>query len=159
MPHFDTSSLIYAWDNYPIENLPKIWEWLRGEIEEHRIVFSSVVEEEVERNSRPCSEWLKSGNPRWLIPTQTILEEATRLKNMLGIVEDRYGAGVNENDLIIIATAKAFGEPLVTNESRQSPAPKGKPQNYKIPLVCNQPTVQVKPMDFLEYFRTSGKVF
>lgn len=159
MPHFDTSSILYAWDNYPIENLPSIWAWLHDEIEQRRVLFSSVVEEETERNSRPCLTWLESANPSWVTPTRLILAEATRIKGLLGIVEDRYGGGVNENDLIIIATAKVIGEQLVTNEAKQLPAPKRVGPNFKIPLVCALPSVQVRTVDFLEYLRTSGKVF
>lgn len=158
MPHFDTSSIIYAWDNYPIGNLPRVWDWLGTEIGDHRIGFSSVVEDEVERNSKPCHDWLKLASPRWISPTQAILADALRIKTLLGIIEDRYGGGVNENDLIILATARASGEVLVTNERRQYPDPRTKRMNFKIPAVGSLPEVQVQTIDFLEYLRSSGRV-
>ncbi len=58
-----------------------------------------------------------------------------RAKQKLGIVEDKYGNGVGENDLLIIATAERTNATLVTNEGVQSSAPENK-SNAKIPLVC-----------------------
>ena len=69
-----------------------------------------------------------------------------------------YGSGVDENDLIIIATAKLSDCELVTDEAFQASANKQK-RNWKIPLVCNMSTVNVPWIDFLGYLKRSEAVF
>jgi len=32
MSLFDASSIIYAWDNYPPELFPPLWDWLEEEL-------------------------------------------------------------------------------------------------------------------------------
>ena len=86
--------------------------------------------------------------------TEAILIEAMRIKNLLEIGEDGYGKGVDENDLIIIATAKIHGVELVTNEGVQAVLPVQK-RNYKIPAVCNMDSVKVYSLDYLLYLKRS----
>jgi len=113
---FDTASIIHAWDNYPIENFPKLWDWLKSEINSNKIGFPEVVKEEVLKNSTECSKLLKGCPNCFLKVTNAISQEALKYRDMLEIVEDRYGAGVSENDLIIISTARFHGCILVTDE-------------------------------------------
>lgn len=155
---FDSSSIIYAWDNYPIEHFPPVWNWLSREMHDQSISFSAIVPEEVERNSPECWDWLAEQPPLLLPISGAILMEALRIKNLLGIIEDQYGAGVGENDLIIIATSRLSSLTLVTDESRQ-PTPPTKDSNRRIPSVCLLPSVGVTTNNFLEYLRSSGQVF
>jgi Domain of unknown function (DUF4411) len=42
MQVFDASSMIYAWDNYPMRQFPGLWEWMATQIEEKKLVMPSV---------------------------------------------------------------------------------------------------------------------
>ncbi|MEI8096401.1 MAG: DUF4411 family protein [Spirochaetales bacterium] len=88
-----------------------------------------------------------------------ILIKALEIKGLLGILEDKYGAGVSENDLIIIASAQVHGVSLVSQEARQPNLPQTKRVNYKIPAVCSLPQVNVRCLSFLDYLRTANQVF
>ena len=48
MQVFDASSIIYAWDNYPIQQFPGLWEWIATQIEAELVTMSSVAFELVE---------------------------------------------------------------------------------------------------------------
>jgi predicted nucleic acid-binding protein len=158
MQVFDTSSIVYAWDNYPIDQFPPLWHWLANEIANGRIMFPEVVLGEVAKVSADCKAWLSNNDLKILPVSEAILLEALRIKGLLGIVE-QYGNGVGENDLLIIATAKISGIDLVTDEKVQLDLSKTKLSNYKIPAVCNLDTVKVSSCDFLEFIRRSKAVF
>ena len=68
---------------------------------------------------------------------------AQSIEGGLGIQNDDYSPkGVNENDVIIIATAKVYGCALVTEEGEQQQLPtKGK--HYKMPAACHKNNIQV----------------
>jgi hypothetical protein len=70
---FDASSIIYAWDNYPLEQFPRLWEWMLKKIENEEFTIPEVVYGEVLRNSPECAEWLKEGEIRKLPITSDIL--------------------------------------------------------------------------------------
>lgn len=84
--------------------------------------------------------------------------DALRIKALLDIEGERYGTGVDENDLLIIATARAHAAELVTNEGLQPSLPKNR-RNYKIPAVCDLPEVNAASLSFLDYFKRSRVVF
>lgn len=42
MQVFDASSMLYAWDNYPVRQFPGLWNWLATQIEENAFVIPSV---------------------------------------------------------------------------------------------------------------------
>jgi hypothetical protein len=82
-----------------------------------------------------------------------------RIKDLLGIVDDNYHAkGVGENDILIIATARAHGAELVSDEERQPNLPRI-PAKRKIPLVCSMNEVGVACISFIEYIKRSGEIF
>ncbi|MCB4752516.1 MAG: DUF4411 family protein [Sulfurovum sp.] len=52
----DASSIIYAWDNYPIEQFPGLWEWLCGEVGDGNLCISCVAFDEVKNKNEKCSK-------------------------------------------------------------------------------------------------------
>lgn len=90
--------------------------------------------------------------------TNDILREALRIKTLLGIIDDKYGEGVGENDLFIIATTRLCHTILVSDE-RTQPSPPKKMQNYKIPAVCSMKDVGVECINFLDFIKKSKVVF
>lgn len=158
MQVLDASSALYAWDNYPIEQFPSLWLWLGSQIATGDLQISSVALEEVERKSPECAAWLEAENVSVHNVDQKILLDAVRIKALLSIEGDRFGGGVGENDLLIIAAARSKGAVLITDERRQPDLPRTK-ANYKIPAVCGLQTVEVSCLNFLEYLKKSKVVF
>lgn len=155
---FDASSMIYAWDNYPLFQFPGLWEWMADQIRQGDFVMPSVALEEVAHKASDCSEWLKECQLDVLIITNDILQDAMRIKGLLGIVADKYHPkGVDENDLLIIATANVCNAELVSDEKKQKlPEVMAK---RKIPAVCSMKEVDVACTSFVEFIKYSGAVF
>ena len=159
MPGFDASSIIHAWDHYPVTQFPKLWEWLGAEFNAGRFTLPEVADDETKQRAPDCHAWLHQHNVELIRITQAILDDAVNIKTMLGIASDRdYRGGVGENDLIIIATCKQVGIELVSNEGRQNALPQNL-ANCKIPAVCGMATVNVTCIDFRELLVRSGKIF
>lgn len=158
MQVFDASSMLYAWDNYPVAQFPGLWTWMADRVAQGVIRMSEVAVEEVGHKAPECVTWLKDAGLQKMPVTEAILLEAFRIKGLLEIEEDKYGAGVDENDLYIIATAKLHACELVTDEAFQPSANKQK-RNWKIPAVCNMESVQTPWIDFLDYIKRSQAVF
>ena len=121
------------------------------------LTMARVAIDEVQNKTPDCSDWLREKNILITEATNQILIESLRIKTILGI-ENKYGSGVGENDLIIIATAMLSSTSLVTDESRQTNLPQQR-HNYKIPAVCNLPDINIVSMNFLDYIKESGRVF
>lgn len=156
---FDASSLIYAWDNYPQAQFPAMWEWIAGQFQNGVFEIARVAYEEVEHKASECIDWLRSKGVTPVEIDNAAIVEAQRIKNTLGIVSDRYSAkGVDENDVFIVALAKARSRTLVTEEGRQMAAPT-RMANMKIPAVCAHQDVNVECLNFIEVIRQSGTVF
>lgn len=158
MQVFDASSMIYAWDNYPIRQFPGLWQWMARQIEDKNLVMPSVAFEEVANKTPDCGEWLKDKDLEQLEISNAILKEAMRIKGLLGIVGDNYHAkGVGENDILIIASARIHRGELVSNEGRQKLP--DIPAKRKIPAVCAMPEVSVTCINFIEFIKKSDEVF
>jgi len=157
MQVFDTSAIVYAWDNYPIDQFPPLWNWLAKEVGEGRVCMPEVALTEVESVSPDCATWLTDQGITCLPMKDEILLSALQFKNFLEIGA-HFGGGVGENDLLIIATAKHHGVQLISNEAFQPTLPKTK-ANYKMPAVCALPGVSVACHDFLEFLKKSKAVF
>ena len=114
--------------------------------------------EEVEHVAPDCAAWLANAGINVLPVVNQIAVDANTFKGLPGIVGDRYGAGVDENDLLIIATARLHGYELVTNESEQPLRPLNMAK-YKIPAVCTMPAVGVVYCPFLTFMKRAGRVF
>lgn len=159
MRTFDASSIIYAWDNYPPDQFPPLWKWIAREIAARSVSVPQVALDEVEGRSPECANWLRERDVAVISVSNDILQEALRIKTLLGIEGDRYHPkGVNENDILIIATARVEGLELISNESLQNKHP-DVPAKARIPTVCKMQSIDVTCMDFLSLLKTSGQVF
>lgn len=156
---FDTSSIIHGWDNYPVKQFPPLWDWLSDQIDKEEIVVPKVALIEVSHISPDCHKWLTANQLHVVDVSNDIANEATRIKHLLGVFNDNYHPkGVDESDIIIIATAKILDVELVSDEGRQAKRP-DVPHKRKIPSVCDIKTVDVDCIDFVEYFKGSDQVF
>ncbi|MHA6205107.1 DUF4411 family protein [Dyella soli] len=156
---FDASSIIYGWDNYPIQMFPRLWLWLEDEIAAGRVGIPEVAYDEVGHMSPDCHAWLKAAHVQVIDITEATLQAASAIKDMLGVQADAYHAdGVDENDLLVIACARVHGHELVSDEKDQPVLPQNK-KRYKIPAVCKQPGVMVPCANFLGYLKASNAVF
>jgi hypothetical protein len=159
MQVFDASSMIYAWDNYPIRQFPGLWDWMATQIEKRNLVMPSVAFDEVAEKTPDCGQWLKENSLERLQINNTILQDAMRIKELLGIAADKYHPkGVGENDIFIIATARLHGAELVSDEERQPTLPT-EPSKKKIPAVCAMREVNVPCINFIEFIKRSDAVF
>lgn len=156
---FDASSMIYAWDNYPIGHFPPLWEWMAGQIGRKMFSMPAVAYEEVKRREPDCYEWLRGNEIRCFDVTNEVIQESLVIKKLLGIKDDKYHSkGVGENDLLIIATAKVEGLVLVSNEAVQTKFPECY-SKAKIPAVCKMDEVHVDCWDFIKLIKQSNSVF
>lgn len=159
MHTLDASSIIHAWDNYPLTQFPGLWDWLAAEIQAQQLSIAVVALKEVGYKSPDCATWLKNQGIRRLPMSNAVLQAAKQIKDDVGIQNDQYHPkGVDENDILIIAAAQYHSATLVTNEVRQSSSLK-EPTRRKIPAVCDLPSVAVAHKNFLDFFRASGQIF
>src|SRR5687767_10465172 len=105
----DASSLVFAWDNYPVANLRTLWAWIESEFSLRNIVLPRVALEEVGHVSPECKRWV-TDIPEFspVEVDNNIIAGALAINSILGIQNDQYGSGVDANDVIIIATAKSL---------------------------------------------------
>lgn len=156
---FDASSIIHAWDNYPIRQFPGLWEWLAEQVSEKKVVMPTVAFDEVDKKLPECSDWLRDNHIKQFPVTNAILQKALLIKHTLGIVGDSYHSkGVSENDIFIIATASVNTVGLISDEGRQQKLP-DIPAKRKIPTVCAMDDVGVPCINFIEFIKRSGVVF
>ena len=159
MRAFDASSVIYAWDNYPLENFPPLWQWIGDQISQRNLVIAKVAFEEVAGKVPDCAKWLREREIEQIEVTNEIMQEAVRIRNLLGIQgDDFHPKGVGENDILIIATARIEELELISNEGRQNILPDSSARR-KIPAVCSLDSVDIRCIDFLTLIKRSNKVF
>jgi hypothetical protein len=157
--HFDASGIIYAWDEYPIKNFPPFWKWIETQIFKGECKISQVALDEVGHKYPECAKWLRDKGIEKVRLTDEILKLAYQIKSVLEIDEEAYGSGVDENDLLIIASAKIENNVLLTQEQRQPFDANRKMKNYKIPAVCELDEVSVVHKNVREWILESGEVF
>ena len=159
MHMFDASSTIYGWDNYPLAQFPRLWDWLGSQIGAGLVTLSETADKEVCSKLAICGQWLKDQGLAVVVNTPATLQEASQIKTLLDIVGDDYHSdGVGENDLLIIASAKTEGATLVSDEKKQPNLPPNR-RRYKIPAVCAYLNSPVRCESFLEYIKSSGQSF
>ena len=129
------------------------------QIKEKKLVMPSVAFEEVANKMPDCGAWLEENDLAQLEISNAIVRDAMRIKELLGIVDDNYHPkGVGENDIFIIATARAHKAELVSDEERQPTLPQ-EPKKRKIPAVCGLKEVAIPCINFIEYIKRSDEIF
>ena len=154
----DASSALFAWDTYPPDQFPRLWDWLALQIESGDLTTAQVALMEIGHITPECARWLKA---RRIVehPTgQAVADEGARIKALLGIVDDDFGTGVDANDLLIVATARLLRASLISDEAPQLVLPNSM-RKYKIPAVTRMPLVQVDCRNFVDYVKQSRAVF
>ena len=156
---FDASSTIHGWDNYPLAQFPRLWDWLGSQIGAELVTLSETANKEVCSKMPDCGQWLKDNGLTVVVNTPATLQEASQIKTLLNIVGDNYHPdGVGENDLLIIASAKTGGATLVSDEKKQPILPTNHAR-FRIPAVCAYLNSTVPCENFLEYIKSSGQSF
>ena len=156
---FDASSAVYAWDNYPIDQFPSVWDWMEEQVHAREITVAKVAFDEIGNMAPDCSNWLSAAGILVLPAGNDILQESLTIKAVLGIQNNAFNPkGVDENDIISIATAKVKVVDLVSEEARQASLPNILAK-YKIPAVCDLPSVQVHCINYIYFIRQSNEVF
>jgi len=122
------------------------------------ITMSIVAYDEVCKVSKECGDWLNLNGLQSTTPTASVLQRSVKIKSHLGIYDEKYGSGVGENDIIIIASAKENSETLVSDEKPQPILPSAK-SSYKIPAVCLLSIVNIRCINFLTFIKESSEVF
>ena len=106
-----------------------------------------------------CADWMYDKEINRVSLSSEIIQSALHVKQLLGIVEEGYHAkGVGQNDLLIVAAAKAERVQLVSEEGRQPIRP-NEMSKYKIPAVCSLPQVDVPCIQFIELIKSSNTIF
>ncbi len=155
----DASSIIHAWDNYPIEQFPGLWGWLKVETQSHQLAIPTVALEEVGHKYPECAQWLIDKAIKRLPMERDVVLAALHIKQLVGIAGDKYNPKwVDENDIFIIATAQFYGGVLITNESRQF-GKQSDSTKRKIPAACQMRGINVVQLNFIEYIQQSEQVF
>ncbi|MCB1201064.1 MAG: DUF4411 family protein [Leptospiraceae bacterium] len=158
MYEIDASSIVHAWENYPITQFPKLWDWFADEFESNKLSISKVAFDEVAHKFPELSTWLNNLSIEPVKTNVEIIKIALTISQQLGIDDDYSKKGVDENDLFIIANAKRSNRALISNEAVQSKPPENL-KNCKIPAVCALPFVSIECLNILEYIKKSGKTF
>lgn len=149
----------YGWDNYPPEQFPPLWKWVAKKIVAKEFCISQIAFEEVERGLPDCTDWMTQQGILICPVSNDVLQEAQRIKTLLGIKNDKYNPhGVNENDVIIVATAKVEEHELISEEKPQLQFPSD-PARAKIPAVCGMQQIAVRCLNFLTLIKESKVVF
>jgi Domain of unknown function (DUF4411) len=126
----DTSSLIAAWyERYKPNRFPKLWEQLDELIEATRLVSSSLVLRECNKQrSEELHGWLKPRDAMFLAPDEAVQGQVDLIVNTYqGLVS--AGKEKFQADPFVIALAKVWGYTVITEET-------GPTSLAKIPGVC-----------------------
>ena len=155
----DASAIIRAWEYYPQRQFPGFWRWVAAELKAQRWVMSRANVEEVKHKVSELHKWLTTHGLHTVEVSNDIAKMVNVFKGLLGIVDDRYaGRGVDEPDLIPIATCACLGYASVNCEAEQLDS-KQELRNSRIPRVCRLDGVRVDYMDLTKCVSASKVVF
>jgi hypothetical protein len=146
----DSDAAINAWRDYPIENFPKIWEWIEEMGKRQIIGMSEVVFQELEKGGDECFDWFKQRKANFVYPNdeevQKVLEHLVNRYNNFGII-----TGKNEGDPFVVALAVVKDCSVVTNESMSNNM-----HGPKVPDVCRAEGIEwIKFVDVIRRERVT----
>jgi Domain of unknown function (DUF4411) len=127
----DTSALIAAWyERYKPHRFPKLWEQLDQLINDGRLVSSTLVLRECNKQrSEELHDWLKPREAMFVTPDETVQEQVNHIVNtytaLVAAGKEKFQA-----DPFVIALAKVNSYTVITEET-------GIGSLGKIPGVCN----------------------
>ncbi|MDR9365877.1 MAG: DUF4411 family protein [Balneolaceae bacterium] len=147
----DSDAVINAWRDYPIENFPKIWDWIEQMGRKGVAGMSEVVFKELEKGGDECFAWFKARKELFVYPNdeevQKELERLVNSYNNFGII-----TGKNEGDPFVVALAIVNDCTVVTNESMSNNM-----NGPKVPDVCRAEGIQW--IKFVDVIRNEGVTF
>ena len=97
MYEIDASSIVHAWENYPITQFPKLWDWFADEFESNKLSISKVAFDEVAHKFPELSTWLNNLSIEPVKTNVEIIKIALTISQQLGIDDDYSKKGVDEN--------------------------------------------------------------
>lgn len=154
----DASSIVLAWDIYPIDQFSKFWLWVESNLKAETLLMGQPNFDEVGHVSPDCHSWLAS-NLTVLPVDNEVMAAAVQINLALGVSGGNYhSSGVDENDVFCIAMGKAHNCGVISDEALQASLPVD-PLKYKIPAVCAMPQVSVDCVSLNQYIRQSGASF
>lgn len=80
----DASSIVLAWDTYPLGQFPTFWEWIESQLTSNDLVMADPNYSEVGHVSPDCHLWLGAHLSRLPI-TNAVVSEALQINGALGI--------------------------------------------------------------------------
>jgi hypothetical protein len=147
----DSDAAINAWSDYPIENFPKIWDWIEQMGRTGILGMSEVVFRELEKGGDECFDWFKARKSDFVYPNdddvQGELDRLVNTYNNFGLI-----TGKNEGDPFVVALAIVKGCIVVTNESMSNNM-----NGPKVPDVCRAEGIQW--IKFVDVIRREGVRF
>jgi hypothetical protein len=150
---FDTSAFIECWSGrYRRTTFTGLWSELESEVSGGGICSPEEVLGEVEKKEDGLHAFMKENEGQLIVPldedvmagTKEVLAEFPRLTGQM--------RGRNKADPFVIATARAKGIAVVTEEGSR-----GNRNRPKIPLVCEH--FEVECMTVLDYIEQQGWTF
>jgi len=148
----DANIFIAAWNSgYPIRVFFSLWEQLaqcRNDLVLIKPVFDEI--DPISSADKALSKAKKREKYSlrvWMIDNHFDAEPITDEINAVSLeLEKEYETnnnpkGANQKDITLIAYAKLKEKTVVTFEEKQPQKP-GKKKNYKIPLICNEQSVE-----------------
>ena len=149
----DANVLIRAHeDYYALDRVPQFWEWLAQQALADRIKIPFEIHNEIAVSTGPLKDWICSRE----IKKALILDEEADADVVDRVLTEGYGENLTDSDLekigqdaFLIAYALAENRVVVTKET---PKPRARRANRKIPDVCD--TLAVRWMPDFELYRT-----
>jgi len=102
----DASSIVLAWDIYPIDQFSKFWLWVETSLKSKSLVMGQPNFDEVGHVSPDCYTWL---TPHLMVlPVDNqVVSAAVLINRALGVSSGNYHpSGVDENDVFCIAVGR-----------------------------------------------------